>query len=407
MKAAGKAGETLCAFGLGRSYGDSCLNPSGRLIKLGLMDHFISFDRESGLLRAEAGVSLAEVLKACIPAGWFLPVTPGSQHVTLGGAVANDVHGKNHHVAGTFGAHVKALELLTSDGLRHTLEPRHPRFSATVGGLGLTGLITWVELQLSPIGSAFVESEQQEFSGLDEFIQISEDAEQAWPYTVAWLDCVNLHNGKPRGIFIRGRFSSNGDFPVKSLAGKPSVPLDLPGFSLNRWTVGLFNRAYYQLQRRRRQQLQHYQPFFYPLDGIDQWNRVYGRKGFYQYQFVVPHGRAEEAMVQVLQRVTHSGQASFLSVLKRFGDQPSPGLLSFPQSGLTLAMDFRNRGQATLDLLESLDRVVLDAGGRIYPAKDARVSAASFRSMYPLAQRFEQYVDPLFCSDFWRRVWHD
>lgn len=404
LKAATEANVSVCPAGLGRSYGDSA-QPArhGWAISSRRLDHFLHFDRETGVLRAEAGVSLDQLLRVSVPAGWFLPVSPGSKYVTLAGAVANDVHGKNHHQAGTFGRHVRSLGLLGSDGARHVLEPRHPRFQATVGGLGLTGLIMWVEVQLIPLPAAALAVERQPFHGLAEFMALSTAAEAAFPYVVAWLDCVNQFDDQPRGVLSQARFVEQGELTPHRETQRWSVPLNLPGFCLNRLTVGAFNRAYFRLQRDRSSR-QHYDGFFYPLDGIGQWNRIYGRRGFFQHQSVVPLADAEAVLGEMLSSVARSGQASFLSVLKRFGNLPSPGMLSFPRAGVTLAMDFPNRGEKTRQLLVTLDQQVLAAGGRIYPAKDARLGGKDFTTMYPAVEQFSKWIDPHFSSSFWQRV---
>ena len=400
-------GERL-AYGLGRSYGDSCLLGGGTMIETRGLDRLISFDRETGLLVAEAGLSLDALLRFSVPRGWFLPVTPGTRYVTLGGAIANDIHGKNHHRAGTFGRHVKRLTLHRSDGRVLELSPEEnpSLFAATIGGLGLTGLISVVALQLVPIQTAFIDAELIPFTNLPEFMALSAESEAGYEHTVSWIDCAAGKQHAGRGIFIRGNHSPGDPHErIPHQAPKLSVPVDFPEFCLNRHTVGAFNTLYYhRIGGSRKGVRQHYSPFFHPLDAVNGWSRIYGKRGFYQYQCVVPFDGGLEAMTEMLRRIAASGQASFLAVLKTFGDLPSPGLLSFPRPGITLALDFANRGESTLALFRDLDSIVRTAHGAWYPAKDARMSPEDFRASYPALDRFLPHVDPAFTSDFWKRM---
>ena len=401
-------GSSLLPYGLGRSYGDSCLNDGGTLLDVTGLDHLIDFDAETGLLRCEAGLSLAAILELMVPRGWFLPVTPGTKFVTVGGAVANDVHGKNHHRAGTFGRHVTQLELLRSDGQRLSCSPRENEelFRATIGGLGLTGLITWVEFNLKPISSERIERESIKFSSLSEFVELTEDSDERYEYTVAWIDSLARGQRLGRGFFFRGNHAVGSANVLKAgRRSKLSVPFFAPNFVLGPWTVRGFNTLYYRRQTRKVvANSVHYDPFFYPLDAVGNWNRLYGKRGFLQYQFVVPLERGLEATRHVLSRIAASGEGSFLAVLKVFGEAPAPGMLSFPMPGFTLALDLPQRGAGTLSLLNRLDRVVTEYGGRVYPAKDARMSAASFEAFFPRWREFAQFIDPAFSSSFWRRV---
>lgn len=351
-------------------------------------------------------MSLADVLAFTVPQGWFLPVTPGTQYVTIGGAIANDVHGKNHHRAGSFGCHVRVLELLRSDGRRIECGPDQNTdwFAATVGGLGLTGLITWAELQLVPISNPFLWSFTRRFSDLSEFWAFNSEAERRYPYTVAWVDCLAKGPRMGRGIYFAGEHApAQADLP-RYRARRLAIGFELPFSLVNRPSLAAFNFFYYHRPISARPTLTHYVPFFYPLDGIDQWNRIYGRKGFYQYQCVLPRAGERDALKQLLGEIARDGHGSFLAVLKTFGDVRSPGLLSFPRAGVTLALDFPNRDSATHKLFERLDRVVMDAGGALYPAKDARMPAEMFRRGFPAWQEFARYRDPAFSSNFWRRV---
>lgn len=396
----------LLAHGCGRSYGDSCLNNRGTLLVTTQLNRFLAFDREAGLLRCEAGVTLDEMLRLIVPQGWFLPVTPGTRFVTLGGAIANDVHGKNHHRVGSFGRFVRRLELRRSDGRRILCAPQENAdwFRATVGGLGLTGVILWAEIALKPIMTPFMRVETRKFQHLDAFFELAAASERDYEYTVAWVDCLARGRRLGRGVFARANHAPAQDArPRLPRAGHVRLPFDLPTGALNGATVRLFNAAYFARARTGRR-LQHYDAFFYPLDGVREWNRLYGRRGFVQYQCVVPDHDQGRAIRALLDRIAASGQASFLSVLKTFGNLPSPGLLSFPRPGVTLALDFPFRGEATLALLERLDAITREAGGAVYPAKDARMSAASFQAFFPEWRRFLRYVDPRFSSDLWHRV---
>lgn len=395
----------VLATGLRRSYGDTCINDNGAVVDMTGLDHFLSFDRSTGLLVAEAGVSLKEIIKLAVPAGYFLPVTPGTKFVTLGGAVAHDVHGKNHHRAGTLGRWIQQLELLRSDGTERSLsrEDETGAFAATIGGLGLTGVITRATLQLIPIASSNMQVQTIPFRNLAEFFALAAESETTHDYTVAWVDCLAKGSRLGRGIFTRARHGDDGELRVHHGSG-PSVAMDAPGFLLNRVSLSAFNEIYYRLAGRPRRAMMSYDPFFYPLDAIGSWNRLYGRRGFYQYQSVVPPANAQAATAEMLRTIAEAGQGSFLAVLKTFGDVPSPGLLSFPKQGTTLALDFANRGSETLSLLDKLDAIVREAGGRLYPAKDGRLPASMFQAGYPALDQFRPHMDPRMSSAFSRRM---
>jgi FAD/FMN-containing dehydrogenase len=391
---------------MGRSYGDSCLLENGTLLAARGMDHLLHFDPSTGLLRCEAGVTLAEILDFGVPLGFFLPVSPGTKYVTLGGAIANDIHGKNHHVAGTFGGHVLRFELVRSDGSRLICSPRENRdwFQATIGGMGLTGLITWAEVRLRPIVSRKMNYRGDKFVGFDEFLAISKAASEV-EYTVAWLDCVSTGANFARGIFMQGTHSETPDTLKPSKEPRLVFPIDLPEFVLNKATIGLFNFAYYNKQTSKTvSSVVDYEPFFYPLDSVLHWNRMYGKSGLLQFQCALPWDADNHGITQIMKAITASGLASFLAVLKVFGDVPSPGMLSFPIPGLTLALDFPIREEVSFDLLQKLAEITLEHGGRMYPAKDARMTAHQFQTFYPQWERFSAYVDPAFDSSFWKRV---
>ncbi|NOQ14757.1 MAG: FAD-binding protein [Methyloprofundus sp.] len=403
-----QANKTALPFGNGRSYGDVCLNDHGTLIDCQKLNQIISFDAESGLLLCESGVLLADILKLIVPSNWFLPVTPGTQFVTVGGAIANDVHGKNHHRTGTFGKHVLCFELLRSDGSRICCSAHeNPEwFQATIGGLGLTGVISWAKIQLKPIASPYIDQEIIRYANLSEFFSLSQESDTRFEYTVAWVDCLAQGSKLGRGLFFRGNHAKVANTQViKPPAKHLSFPIDPPFSLINNSSLWLFNTLYYHKQMNARSQKQgHYQPFFYPLDSLQKWNRIYGHKGLLQYQCVIPHMNAEAGISEILKHIAAARCGSFLAVLKVFGEINSPGLLSFPRPGVTLALDFPNQGQATFALLERLDALTRDAGGAVYPAKDARMSAQSFQSYYPHWQQLSPFIDPRFSSSFWRRV---
>ncbi len=398
--------RSLLPFGLGRSYGDSCLNDGNILLDTRPMSNFISFDETSGVLRAEAGVSLTEILDTFVPRGWFLPVSPGTKFVTLGGAVANDIHGKNHHRAGTFGNHVTQFGLLRSSGeyLTCSLTEHSELFQATIGGLGLTGLIVWVEIRLIPIASPFLDTRTIKFENLDEFLEISGETDPIFEYSVAWVDCIADGNSMGRGLFMAGNFTQTTG-RRKPCKISLLVPFDAPNFVLNPLSMKAFNTVYYNLQRAKSvDATSYYEPFFYPLDSVLNWNRIYGKRGFFQYQLVIPFDQDGAALKEIFTQISRSRRASFLAVLKTFGDTQSPGMLSFPRKGVTLALDFANDGDPTLKLMQNLDQIVSNAGGALYPAKDARMSPELFRRSFPRLGEFEKWIDPRFSSSFWRRV---
>jgi FAD/FMN-containing dehydrogenase len=400
-------------YAYGRSYGDSCLNEDGVMLDVSHLNHFLAFDEQKGILRCEAGVTLADILTLIVPRGWFLPVTPGTKFVSVGGAIANDVHGKNHHRAGTFGCHVTRFELLRSNGERLLCSPDEnvQLFRATIGGLGLTGLILWAEFRLKPIHNPFILMERIRYRSLTEFMALSNDSDQDFEYTVAWVDCLASGQQLGRGLFMRGDHAEPLESELREWQGdgarspRLSVPVDMPSFVLNTFSMKAFNAVYYRAQHGNRvRKLVPYEPFFYPLDTIQHWNRMYGKRGFLQYQCVVPLDNGYDVMKALLETISRSGEGSFLTVLKKFGDIPSPGMLSFPRPGLTLALDFPYHGPKTLTLFERLDQLVRESGGAVYPAKDAHMTAESFQAYYPQWKEFAQYIDPHYSSSFWRRV---
>jgi FAD/FMN-containing dehydrogenase len=399
-------GISLLPYGLGKSYGDSCLNTGGGLILTRGMNKLISFNPETGLIDAEAGITLAELIEFLLPRGFFLPVTPGTKYVTLGGAIANDVHGKNHHVMGTFGRHVTRFELVRSDGERITCTPEQNTelYKATIGGLGLTGIITRAEFRAVRCPGPMIAAENIKYNALDEFFEINNESED-YPFTVSWVDTTAKGKKMSRGIYSRGDFAAEDKQPVKpgEIINPLPFPPDYP--FINSFTVKAFNFLYFNKQlSRRKKSIIHYEPFFYPLDKVDGWNKAYGKKGFLQYQFILPNEIARNVLPEIFGIIQRSGLSSFLTVLKKFGDIESPGMLSFPRAGITLAIDFRMEGRKTLEILDKCDEIVAANGGIIYPAKDARMSGKHFRQFYPQWEEFSKFIDSKFSSAFWRRV---
>lgn len=397
--------SSVLAIGNGRSYGDCGLNVGGDAVLMRGLDRFIHFDPATGVLRCEAGVLLDDILRLAVPQGWFLNVVPGTRFITVGGAIANDVHGKNHHRVGSFGAHVACLELLRSDGQRRACSTtENPEwFAATVGGLGLTGIITWAEIRLRRVPGTFLRTESQRFNSLDEFMALSDDSDATHEYTVAWVDGTASGNRRGRGIFMRAEHASTDGHKATQQTFR--MPITPPFSLVNSLSVKAFNQYYYHRHPKQPcSGLQHVDAFFFPLDGIQDWNRIYGPKGFHQYQCVVPEARGHQPINQMLDEIERGGGGSFLAVLKRFGTHTSPGLLSFPQPGLTLAIDFPEIGAPLHRLFHRLDAIVAEADGRVYPAKDSRMPAKLFRSGYPQLDRFRAFKDPQMSSGFWRRM---
>jgi FAD/FMN-containing dehydrogenase len=394
--------------GLGRSYGDSAL--AGTVILNDARTCFLGFAPETGLLRAEAGVSLAEILAVFVPRGWFLPVTPGTKFVTLGGAIAADVHGKNHHGAGSFSDHVREMRVLVPDGRIQTIrrETDPELFAATCGGMGLTGVILDATVQLKPIASAYIQQTTRSAKDLDAVMQLFDEAREA-TYSVAWIDCLATGKKLGRSVLFTGEHA-----PVEALERKAqanplalaprrklAVPFDLPAQSLNSWTVRLFNALYYwRGSAAQGTQLVGYDQFFYPLDSIHQWNRIYGRPGFVQYQFVLPFETSRDGMRAVLTEISAAQAGSFLAVLKLFGPG-NANWLSFPMRGYTLALDFPATA-ATFALLDRLDEIVMRYGGRHYLAKDSRMRRDVFTAGYPQIAAFQALKGKL---DPERRLW--
>jgi FAD/FMN-containing dehydrogenase len=386
------AGAALCR-GLGRSYGDASLPavPDDKVVCTRLADRVLSFDASTGVLRAEAGMSLAEVLRLFMPQGWFPPVTPGTKFVTLGGMVASDVHGKNHHRDGCFGAHVRSLRVRLADGDIVTCSPTEHTdlFNATVGGMGLVGHILDVEFTMHRIASPWVLLESQRVDHIDAFLGALEGAAAAWPMTMGWIDCLRRGRSMGRGILMVGRWATADEAPrdVPSMGGQITFPFELPNWALNRVTGSAFNTLYYWRHLRRRWRgIVSPQPFFYPLDAILEWNRAYGARGFTQYQCVIPRAAGAPAVREFMQHLTRLGGASPLCVIKDCGPE-GKGLLSFPLEGTSIAIDMA----VSPDLQRIVDRLnefVIATGGRIYLTKDRFTRAEHFRAMEPRLDAF-------------------
>lgn len=404
---AGSRGTTL-VFGNGRSYGDSCLASDGHLLDARGLDRFLSFDRALGVITCESGVLLGEILERVVPEGWFLPVVPGTQWVTVGGAIANDIHGKNHHHSGTFAHQIESLTLVRSDlGVMECSPTNHADwFRATVGGLGLTGVIISARIRLQKIRSGWMDVERVRFHSLAEFFELSAQSAGAWPYTAAWIDCFAPQSRLGRGHFFRGRHTERDSRTLPRRRGSIDVPFTPPMSVVSTRAMQLFSSAYFHRPfGATSTSCQPYSDFLFPLDGIGQWNRLYGPSGFQQYQCVLPPETARAALGQLLRAARRAESGSFLSMMKEFGDQPSLGMLSFARRGTTLAIDFLT-GKKTGALFREFDAIVAEAKGALYPAKDSRMSGAMFRAGLPGLAAFERFVDPKLASAFWKRV-HD
>jgi FAD/FMN-containing dehydrogenase len=394
------------AVGLGRSYGDVGLLKDGTLLQTTGMDRILNFDYQTGLLTAEAGISLAQILDFSVPRGFFLPVSPGTKYVTLGGAIANDIHGKNHEAAGSFGNHVPSFELVRSDGTRMVCSPTEnpDMYAATIGGMGLTGVITWAQLKLKPIVSRMIDYEGIQFHGIDEFLAIKKQYAHV-EYTVAWIDCVSTGKNFARGIFMLGDHAQQPGELKQSPKPRLVFPIDAPGFLLNKLSISAFNTVFFHKQLKPHVITQQdYEPFFYPLDKVLHWNRMYGKRGLVQFQFALPWETSIEGTTAMLQEITKSGLASFLAVLKTFGDVPSYGMMSFPLAGFMFALDFPIKPGITFPLMQRLGDMTRDFGGRLYSAKDACMTPEQFQAFYPQWERFARYKDPAITSSFWERV---
>lgn len=402
------AGARLLPYGNGRSYGDSCHNDDGFLIDNRPRGRILAFDPGTGIISCEAGVTLRQILEKAIPNRFFLPVSPGTAFVTIAGAVANDVHGKNHHARGTFGNHVLRFTLMRSDGDVLTCSPSENAglFEATIGGMGLTGLILSVDLQLMKVPSAHIQQHAIRFDSLERYFDMVAEIDESHEYSVAWIDQLATGRATGRGILLAGDHADGScEFADVPRGLKLAVPFSPPVNLLNRLTLTAFNELYFRKEKRGETiKTVKWPGYFYPLDAVRNWNRLYGPKGLYQHQSVYPAEKAPEITARLMETARKAGHASFLTVLKKFGTVPSPGLLSFPRPGFTLTLDFANQGEETLKLLDRLDAIVMAAGGAINPYKDARMSPETFAMSFPGWKKLEALRDPAMVSNFWART---
>jgi FAD/FMN-containing dehydrogenase len=382
--------------GNGRCYGDASL--AGNTISTLKFDKILSFDKQNGIFECQSGITLDQILEVIVPAGWFLPVTPGTKFITIGGAVASDVHGKNHHVDGSFSNHTLEIEVVLASGQNISCTPDINRdlFEATCGGMGLTGIISRVKFRLKKIETSFIRQKQIKAGNLEELIRLF-DEYRSYTYSVAWIDCLKGGSQFGRSILMLGEHAEIRDLnarqriePLRMPEKKQiNFPFNLPSWVLNAYTVRAFNFFYYAKNLKKEiNNVVGYEPFFYPLDAILHWNRGYGKKGFVQYQFVLPL-ESRQGLVEILHRISKKGLGSFLAVLKVFGKQES--IISFPKEGYTLALDFPVRGDL-LNFLDELDQVVLQYGGRLYMSKDARMKPEVLKSGYPDLSKFKEIV---------------
>ena len=414
----GSGGRGAIARGLGRAYGDAAQNAGGAVLDMTALDRIHEIDAVNGVVTCDAGVSLHRLMEVLLPLGWFVPVTPGTRYVTVGGAIGADIHGKNHHGSGSFSRHVRALELLTGDGETRLVTPQdEPElFQATAGGMGLTGVILAATIQLLPVQTSLMIVDTERAADLDDLMARLTATDHRYRYSVAWIDLLARGAKTGRAVLTRGDHAPLDALPPRArrdpLAFRPrrlpAAPRLIPDGLLGRTTVGLFNEFWYRkAPRQRRGRLQRLSAFFHPLDGLPEWNRIYGRGGFVQYQFVVGHGQ-EEALRGIVGRLSRHGCPSFLAVLKRFGDG-DPGWLSFPMPGWTLALDIPAGLPGLGALLDELDEEVAAAGGRVYLAKDSRLRPDLLARMYPRLDDFRSLrarYDPrgAITSDLARRL---
>jgi FAD/FMN-containing dehydrogenase len=398
-------GRSVLPYGSGKSYGDTCLPMASGNVLLSRDTEPASFDETTGVLVANAGLTISNIIVQCGPKNWFVPVTPGTKHVTLGGAIANDVHGKNHHARGSFGCHVLWFELLRSDGIIYhcSATENASLFSATIGGMGLTGFIVRAAVQLMKVPGCNVLEKTIPFQSLGAYFEMAEQADAENEYAVAWVDQLATNAAAGRGLMFVGNHTQ-GAFSAHRKA-KITVPFVPPVNLLNGLSVRAFNLLYRTAKMRNTALHEtHYDPFFYPLDMVGHWNRLYGPRGLHQHQSVIPLSAASTVIPELLYQSRRAGQVSFLTVIKRFGSLASPALLSFARPGYTLTLDFPNQGASTLALLDRLDQITIECGGAVNPYKDSRMSPETFAASFPNWRSLEAMRDQRFMSGFWART---
>ena len=374
-------------YGNGRSYGDSCI--SENIVSFKNYNHFISFDEFNGLLRVQSGVLLEEIINVIISKGWFLKVNPGTKLITVGGAVSSDIHGKNHHVEGCFSECVNWFSLLIPSGevIKCSRDENEELFLSTCGGMGLTGLIIDVEIQLKKVNSIYINQKMIKSKNLEETFNIFESIKND-PYSVAWIDCLSKGDKIGRSLVMSGKFCDDGVLEY-SPKKKLNIPFNFPSFTLNTLTVKIFNWFYYnKVTKKISHQKVNFDSFFFPLDSIKNWNRIYGKNGFTQYQFILPKEESYEGLKSILNEISKSGKGSFLAVLKLYGKE-NKNYLSFPLEGYSLALDFKI-DKGIFNLLDKLDEIVINHKGRIYLSKDVRVSKETFEKGYPHINKFRE-----------------
>lgn len=397
--------DSITYHGMGRSYGDVGINNKGTLICTKKYNRLISVDWDNGLIRAESGVTLNEILKLAVPRGWFLNVAPGTRYVSLGGAIANDVHGKNHHISGSFGNYVEKISLLKSDQSSHILSRDNNRdlFETTISGLGLTGFIEWAEIRLKKINSTNMIVENIKYNSLDEFFKISHES-KSWEYVAAWVDCMAPTKNIGRGVLTRSKHSNDGNINISNYK-KVSLPINFPNWLLNKHSIKVFNLIYRNLASHQpKPQILDYEKVLFPLDNIKYWNRMYGSRGFYQHQSIIPKISSRKGIQELLETIKESGEGSFLAVLKNHGIESSVGRNSFCIEGTSLALDFPNNGKRTRDLLNKLNQITSKYDGKIYPAKDASMTSTIYKKAYKNWHDIEFHRDKKLSSSFWDRV---
>lgn len=391
----------LIPRGMGRCYGDSALSET--IFSTTKLNRFILFDKDKGILQCESGVTFDDILKLIVPKGFFLPVTPGTKFITVGGAIASDVHGKNHHVAGTFSDHLISFTLLTPQGsiLECSKTENQDLFWLTCGGMGLTGIILDACFSLEKISSAYIRNQSIKAENLDKIMELFENSADC-SMTVAWIDCLSKGKKLGRSILQKGEFAGFEELNQQQQKnqyaihkeGKLSVPFHFPSFALNSLSVKAFNFLYYHKQFKKIQHSTvHYDPFFYPLDAIHHWNRIYGKKGFTQYQFVLPKENSRAGLMEILNFIAQKNEGSFLAVLKLFGAQEE-NYIRFPKKGYTLALDFKIHA-GLWKFLDQMDNLVDKYGGRVYLTKDVRMKGDFFMKSYPQAQAFKNQIEQL------------